>query len=75
MEKAIKAWAVWNVELNLPCVHVVGTAGSEVVYGPAIWVDETYQAKKQALAYLNTFSEDARKGLGIRLKRIEITVL
>lgn len=73
MEKTVKAWAVWNTNLNVPCVLTVGENESIVVMGSAIWVDD-YGAKAKALEYLNKFSEEARKDLCIKLKRITITL-
>lgn len=78
--KKIKAWAVWNTELNLPCVLLaktkqdVGDGSHLETMGAAIWIASEYGARQDAITYLNSFSKEERRGLGVKLKKIEITI-
>ncbi len=70
--KQVHAWAVWNIELNEPCVYIDNTGGQ---LGAAIFFGNSSEsAKSQALRYLNDFGKEAAKVMGVRLKRITITV-
>lgn len=69
MKKSIEAWAVWNMELNIPCVFVSDTE----ILGGAIFPVTNYNARGQAREYLRKFTPKFRKQMKIKLIKIIMT--
>ncbi len=76
--KKITVYAVWNIDLNVPCVQVDDDGN---VLGVAIFTSDYNDPRKMAITWMHkNFGTGKRlkklqKDLGIRIKKLSIQIL